>query len=186
MTTAEKLSMLKTFLKITGTASDTELSVYLDFAKRELIAWRYGYCAAPPIAKAVNSAGNAVAVSASVFYSAIQPTSGDLIVFTYSGTSWQYDIEIEEVLTATDIDLADYGISMSGTPVDGDTITVRYTDAPLAEYDTVQVMACVVGYGISGAEGQKGHSENGISRTFEYADMVAYIHNNVIPYVAVM
>lgn len=41
MTTAEKLSMLKTFLKITGTASDTELSVYLDFAKREILAWLY-------------------------------------------------------------------------------------------------------------------------------------------------
>lgn len=108
MTTAEKLSMLKTFLKIAGTASDTELSVYLDFAKREILAWLYS--------------GN----------------------------------------TPTDV-----------------------TDVP-TQYETVQVMACVVGYGLSGAEGQKGHSENGISRTFEYADMVEYIHNNVIPFAVVM
>ena len=188
MTTAEKLSMLKSLLKITGTASDTELSVYLDFAKRELIAWRYGYCTKPPVAKAVDSAGNAVIVTASTFYSATSPTSGSAYVFTYSAAdeSWQYDIVVEAVPTATDIDLADYGIAVAGTPIDDETITVRYTDAPLAEYDTVLVMGCVVGYGLSGAEGQTAHSENSIGRTFKYADMVEYIHRNVIPYAAVM
>jgi len=187
MTTAEKLSMLKTFLKITGTASDTELSVYLDFAKRELIAWRYGYCTTPPVAKAVDSAGNAVIVTASTFYSATSPTSGSAYVFTYSAAdeSWQYDIEVEEVLTATDIDLADYGIAVAGTPIDGETITVKYSESALAEFDTTMVMAVVNGYSQSGAEGQTGHSENGISRQWKYEDMVAYIRAHVAPMVGV-
>ena len=41
MTEAEKLTSLKAFLKITGTAQDTELSAYLDFAKLEILAWLY-------------------------------------------------------------------------------------------------------------------------------------------------
>lgn len=49
------------------------------------------------------------------------------------------------------------------------------------EYEMVQIMAVVVGYSLSGAEGQTSHSENGIGRTFKYADMTDYIHRNVIP-----
>ena len=41
MTSEEKLTSLKTFLKITGAAQDTELAAYLDFAKKEIIAWLY-------------------------------------------------------------------------------------------------------------------------------------------------
>jgi hypothetical protein len=41
VTTAEKLAMLKSLLKITGSASDAELTVYLDFAKAEILAWLY-------------------------------------------------------------------------------------------------------------------------------------------------
>ena len=52
-------------------------------------------------------------------------------------------------------------------------------------YDLVQVQACVAGFNISGAEGQVSHSENGISRTFKYTDMLAYIHAHVYPYVGV-
>jgi hypothetical protein len=53
-------------------------------------------------------------------------------------------------------------------------------DVPV-EYETTQVMAVVTGFSIRGAEGQTVHNENGISRTFQYADMVAYIRANVIP-----
>lgn len=47
------------------------------------------------------------------------------------------------------------------------------------EYDTVQTMAVIAGYNLIGAENQTSHSENGISRVFKYADMVAYIRSNV-------
>lgn len=49
------------------------------------------------------------------------------------------------------------------------------------EYETTQVFAVVAGYSQGGAEGQTSHSENGIGRTFKYADMVDYIRAHVIP-----
>ena len=54
-------------------------------------------------------------------------------------------------------------------------------DVVPCEYDTVAVMAVVAGYSQGGAENQLQHSENGISRVFKYADMVAYIRAHVIP-----
>lgn len=50
-------------------------------------------------------------------------------------------------------------------------------------YEQVQIQAVIDGFSISGAEGQSTHSENGISRTFVYEDMVAYIHAHVYPYI---
>ena len=54
------------------------------------------------------------------------------------------------------------------------------------EYDVTQVMAVVAGYSQGGAENQLQHGENGIQRTFKYADMVAYIRAHVIPLCKVM
>lgn len=59
------------------------------------------------------------------------------------------------------------------------------TEVP-AEYEQVQIFAVIAGYSQSGAENQTSHSENGISRTFKYEDMVAYIHAHVIPFVKVL
>lgn len=47
------------------------------------------------------------------------------------------------------------------------------------EYEMTQIYAVVYGFSQSGAEGQGSHSENGVSRTFAYADMLDYIHRNV-------
>jgi hypothetical protein len=47
------------------------------------------------------------------------------------------------------------------------------------EYDSIQIMAVIVGWNQSGAEGQTSHAENGISRQFAYSDMANYIHRNV-------
>lgn len=55
-----------------------------------------------------------------------------------------------------------------------------------AEYEMTQIFAVVAGYSQSGAENQLSHSENGISRSFKYEDMVAYIRSHVIPIVRVM
>ena len=49
------------------------------------------------------------------------------------------------------------------------------------EYEMTQIHAVIAGYSISGAENQISHSENGISRSFKYEDMVAYIRGHIIP-----
>ena len=54
------------------------------------------------------------------------------------------------------------------------------------EYEMIQVWAVVNGYSQSGAEGQATHSENGISRTFNYPDMLHYIHRNVVHKVGIL
>lgn len=54
------------------------------------------------------------------------------------------------------------------------------------ELEYIQIQAVINGFGISGAEGQTAHSENGISRTFKYDSMVDYIHRNVPAYVGVV
>lgn len=59
-------------------------------------------------------------------------------------------------------------------------------DGVPVEYEMTQVFAVIAGYSQSGAENQTAHSENGISRTFKYEDMVAYIRRHVIPMAGVM
>ena len=54
------------------------------------------------------------------------------------------------------------------------------TEVP-EDLESIQIQSVVVGFNLSGAENQLTHSENGVVRNFKYADMVAYIHNNVIP-----
>lgn len=50
-----------------------------------------------------------------------------------------------------------------------------------SEYEMTQIFAVVAGYSQSGAESQLSHSENGISRSFSYPDMLHYIRANVLP-----
>ena len=65
--------------------------------------------------------------------------------------------------------------SMENLPIDGVS----------SEYEMTQVFAVIAGYSVSGAENQTSHNENGISRTFKYEDMIAYIRSHVIPYVKI-
>ncbi len=65
--------------------------------------------------------------------------------------------------------------SMENLPIDGVS----------SEYEMTQVFAVIAGYSGSGAENQTSHNENGISRTFKYEDMIAYIRSHVIPYVKI-
>lgn len=58
------------------------------------------------------------------------------------------------------------------------------TEVPAAE-DITHIYAVVAGYTHAGAESEKQHNENGVTRVFIYADMVDYIRNNVLPYVRV-
>jgi len=41
MTNAEKLSMVKTLLQVTGTAEDTNLNNLLTISEHEILSWRY-------------------------------------------------------------------------------------------------------------------------------------------------
>lgn len=52
------------------------------------------------------------------------------------------------------------------------------TEVP-EKYEVTQIYAVLAGYTHAGAEGQTAHNENGISRTFQYTDMLDYIHQNV-------
>ena len=52
-------------------------------------------------------------------------------------------------------------------------------------YETTQIYAVVAGFTQAGAEGSKHHVENGITSDFVYADMLDYIHNNVLALVRV-
>jgi hypothetical protein len=59
------------------------------------------------------------------------------------------------------------------------------TDVP-ARYEPTQIMAVVYGYRQAGAEGQTAYAENGISRTWKYDSMVAFIRDHVFPYIEVL
>ena len=58
------------------------------------------------------------------------------------------------------------------------------TEVP-SKYDMTHIYAVVVGYTQAGAEGEELHIENGVHRNFRYAEMLDYIHNNVLPFVRV-
>ena len=58
------------------------------------------------------------------------------------------------------------------------------TDVP-SKYERVQIYAVIVGYTQAGAESESVHVENGVHRHFRYAEMLDYIHNNVLPIVRV-
>lgn len=79
-------------------------------------------------------------------------------------------------LEAAEREILAWRYSYSGQPV---------SEVP-PEYEMTQIHAVVAGYSQSGAEGQMSHSENGISRTFKYPDMLRYIRANVIPMCGVM
>jgi hypothetical protein len=58
------------------------------------------------------------------------------------------------------------------------------TEVP-SRYESVQIYAVIAGWTHAGAEGQSVSIENGVHRHFAYADMLDYIHNNVLPIVRV-
>jgi hypothetical protein len=177
MTETQRLTMLKDLLDITDTSEDTSLTALLQFAMREAICWRYGYSTRPAVASLSNDKAE---ILIGPFLGAISPVTGTSYTFTYSESaeSWQYD--------SADVELEDYGLSYTGTPIDAETIVVKYNEAKMAEFDTAIVQACVVGYAVKNAEGQTAHSENGISRTFKYSDVSDYIQHKVPAIVGVI
>ena len=95
----------------------------------------YTGASVPSSATASQTTGSSlsdVAVNVSTFETQI--TTAGSYVFTSDGTDWYYDGNVA--------DLADYGITYTGTPVADDAITVVYTEAvvvPVAD-DTIEVV----------------------------------------------
>ena len=63
-------------------------------------------------------------------------------------------------------------------------VSNKPTEFP-SSLEPVQIQAVIAGLSMSGAENQLSHTENGISRTFKYSDMLQYIQRNVPAYVGV-
>ena len=66
---------------------------------------------------------------------------------------------------------------IGGTPADVTVVPVKY--------EQTQIYAVIAGWTHAGTEGQSVSIENGVHRHFSYADMLDYIHNNVLPFVRV-
>lgn len=115
----------------------TDGDVWLDYSKEPLMAYQYkngrweifsdvpiGYVTLswsdPTASAAVSGTGiTAASVTAATFATQV-PGSGEY-VFTYDGTNWQYNSQ--------NVTLNTYGISVTGTPANGDTITVTFTES---------------------------------------------------------
>ena len=93
-----------------------------------------------------------------------------------SGTD--YDTELDVYLTLTKQEILNWKYMVSGGVPDG------VSDVP-PEDEVTQVMACAAGYGHKGGIDEIQHNENGISRIWKHADMVAYVRSNVIAYAGV-
>lgn len=86
------------------------------------------------------------------------------------------DTELNVYLTLTAQEILNWKYSLAGgVPEDVSAV-------PPAE-EVTQIMACAAGYGHKGAPDELIHNENGINRTWKHADMVAYVHDNVIAFV---
>lgn len=60
---------------------------------------------------------------------------------------------------------------------------LRYTDEVEPQYLTTQLKIAMEMYSKAGAEGQLSHSENGISRNYESADISPSLLSNITPFV---
>ncbi len=64
-------------------------------------------------------------------------------------------------------------------------VGIPTTTPDTSDYDSVKVMAVVVGLTQHGAEGQSVHVEGSFNRHFSSETMLDYIHKNVTPYIGV-
>lgn len=94
------------------------------------------------------------------------------------GGSLPSDEKLTAYLGLAKAEILNYMYSMiGGVPTD-------VTAVP-AKYEVTQIYAVVAGYTHAGSEGETQHNENGINRYFNNADMLDYIHRNVLPIVRV-
>lgn len=60
---------------------------------------------------------------------------------------------------------------------------IRFSDAVETQYLTLQIKMAIEMFSKRGAEGQTGHSENGINRSYEKADISDSLIGQIIPVV---
>lgn len=60
---------------------------------------------------------------------------------------------------------------------------IRYTDNVEPQYLSTQLSIAIELYNKMGAEGQTGHGENGMSRSYERADVSGSLLSRITPYV---
>lgn len=72
-------------------------------------------------------------VDAAVFQSVMGNVASDNYVFTYTSNSWTFN--------SNPISIADYGITVTGTPSENDTVTIAYTAATWTDYIPVTSIA---------------------------------------------
>jgi hypothetical protein len=58
---------------------------------------------------------------------------------------------------------------------------IRHSDAVETKYLNTQIKIAIEMYNKAGAEGQTGHSENGLSRTYESGDISQSLLSQIIP-----
>ncbi|MBO5810431.1 MAG: hypothetical protein J6R32_06345 [Bacteroidales bacterium] len=115
----------------------TDGDVWLDYSKEPLMAYQYqngkwnifsdvpvGYITLtwgdPSASAAVSGTGiTAATVTAATF--ATQVADSGTYVFAYDGTNW--------VFNSQNVTLSTYGISVTGTPAEGDTVTITFTES---------------------------------------------------------
>lgn len=98
-----------------------------------------------------------------------------------------YITESGETMTTFPLSIVDfvieYAINESHFPID-------YTDEQIADRlskcTNALAMACIDVYARIGAEGEKGHSENGVSRTYDGAWISSRLHDVLPNYVRIV
>jgi len=180
MTNIEKTTALKSLLDISDASEDGLIGIYLSLSMSEIINWKYSLSTSSDLAEASDSEGNSIGLKVNIFYEMAKPDEDTIYTFVYSESDagWLYESEVTS--------LKKYGIVYNSQPVDGETITVDFCVSNLSQYDTLQIMACIAGYNLNGAENQTADSEIGKSRTFKYSDMLAYIHAMLVPYCGIV
>ena len=92
----------------------------------------------------------------------------DISVFT--------DAQLLEYLNIATREIIRWEYDLTGIPTDA---------VDTSQYDTVKIFAVIAGLTQHGAEGVNAQSEGSFRREFSQADMLDYIHKNVVPFVGV-
>lgn len=82
---------------------------------------------------AVTGSITAATVDAAAFQSVLGNISTGSYVFTYTSNSWTYN--------SNPVDITDYGITVTGTPAENDTVTISFTEGSWTDYIPVSSLA---------------------------------------------
>lgn len=84
-------------------------------------------------ASVTGSGVTAATVDVAIFQSVLGNISTGTYTFTYDTNNWEYDGNV--------VSLDDYGISITGTPITGDTVNISFTEGTWTDYIAVASLA---------------------------------------------